>query len=76
MVEGAALEMLYRGNSIVGSNPTLSAIFMLRFRDPSPFSSVSSPPAPFIGPFPADGNLAVLHCALTPVRTWFLFTER
>ena len=27
MVEGAALEMLYRGNSIVGSNPTLSAIF-------------------------------------------------
>ena len=31
MVEGAALEMLYRGNSIVGSNPTLSAIFMLKF---------------------------------------------
>ena len=28
MVEGAALEMLYRGNSIVGSNPTLSAIFL------------------------------------------------
>ena len=27
VVEGAALEMLYRGNSIVGSNPTLSAIF-------------------------------------------------
>ena len=33
MVEGAALEMLYRGNSIVGSNPTLSAIFMPGFRD-------------------------------------------
>lgn len=32
MVEGAALEMLYRGNSIVGSNPTLSAIFILNFR--------------------------------------------
>ena len=31
VVEGAALEMLYRGNSIVGSNPTLSAIFMLKF---------------------------------------------
>ena len=30
MVEGAALEMLYRGNSIVGSNPTLSAIFLPR----------------------------------------------
>ena len=25
MVEGAALEMLYRGNSIEGSNPSLSA---------------------------------------------------
>ena len=37
MVEGAALEMLYRGNSIVGSNPTLSAIFMLKFQDFSPF---------------------------------------
>ena len=33
MVEGAALEMLYRGNSIVGSNPTLSAIFILKFYD-------------------------------------------
>ena len=31
MVEGAALEMLYRGNSIVGSNPTLSAIFLSFF---------------------------------------------
>ena len=31
MVEGAALEMLYRGNSIVGSNPTLSAIFFVFF---------------------------------------------
>ena len=30
VVEGAALEMLYRGNSIVGSNPTLSAIFILK----------------------------------------------
>ena len=30
MVEGAALEMLYRGNSIVGSNPTLSAIFFAK----------------------------------------------
>ena len=43
MVEGAALEMLYRGNSIVGSNPTLSAIFMLKFLDSSPFSSRFSP---------------------------------
>ena len=32
MVEGAALEMLYRGNSIVGSNPTLSAIFFKKLR--------------------------------------------
>ena len=37
MVEGAALEMLYRGNSIVGSNPTLSAIFMLKNGHSSPF---------------------------------------
>ena len=29
MVEGAALEMLCRGNSTVGSNPTLSAIFLI-----------------------------------------------
>ena len=29
MDEGAALEMLCRGNSTVGSNPTLSAIFFL-----------------------------------------------
>ena len=28
MVEGAALEMLCRGNSTVGSNPTLSAILL------------------------------------------------
>ena len=28
VVEGATLEMLYRGNSIAGSNPTLSAIFL------------------------------------------------
>ena len=28
MVEGATLEMLCRGNSTVGSNPTLSAIFL------------------------------------------------
>ena len=27
VVEGAALEMLCRGNPTVGSNPTLSAIF-------------------------------------------------
>ena len=37
MVEGAALEMLYRGNSIVGSNPTLSAIFMPKNGHSSPF---------------------------------------
>ena len=30
MVEGATLEMLCRGNSTVGSNPTLSAIFTLK----------------------------------------------
>ena len=29
MVEDATLEMLCRGNSTVGSNPTLSAIFLL-----------------------------------------------
>ena len=29
MVEGARLERVYRGNSIVGSNPTLSAIAVL-----------------------------------------------
>ena len=32
MVEGAALEMLYRGNSIEGSNPSLSAIPVLTDR--------------------------------------------
>ena len=37
VVEGAALEMLYRGNSIVGSNPTLSAIFMLKNGGFAPF---------------------------------------
>jgi len=30
VVEGAALEMLYRGNSIEGSNPSLSVITGLR----------------------------------------------
>ena len=29
MVEGARLERVYRGNSIVGSNPTFSAIAVL-----------------------------------------------
>ena len=29
VVEGARLERVYRGNSIVGSNPTLSAIAVL-----------------------------------------------
>lgn len=28
MVEGAALEMLYRGNFIEGSNPSLSAKYL------------------------------------------------
>ena len=32
MDEGAALEMLCRGNSTVGSNPTLSAIFFVPSR--------------------------------------------
>ena len=32
MVEGAALEMLYRGTSIEGSNPSLSASPVLRDR--------------------------------------------
>ena len=54
VVEGAALEMLYRGNSIVGSNPTLSAIFILK-RESSRFFPVFS-----IQPFSAS------CCALTP----------
>ena len=29
VVEGARLESVYRGNSIMGSNPILSAIFLL-----------------------------------------------
>ena len=30
VVEGARLESVYRGNSIMGSNPILSAIFLLK----------------------------------------------
>ena len=42
MVEGARLESVYRGNSIVGSNPTLSAItFQLLGSQPEIFFSIS-----------------------------------
>ena len=30
VVEGARLESVYRGNSIMGSNPILSAIYILK----------------------------------------------
>ena len=56
MVEGAALEMLYRGNSIEGSNPSLSVFrrshgtgFLLaqsqisNFNERSPGRDVSNP---------------------------------
>ena len=33
MVEGARLESVYRGNSIEGSNPSLSATFLLEICD-------------------------------------------
>ena len=47
VVEGAALEMLYRGNSIVGSNPTLSAIFTLKFGKFAPFVPIFLDFSPF-----------------------------
>ena len=47
MVEGARLESVYRGNSIVGSNPTLSATLQLTaYRHPSPASGNFVRPAP------------------------------
>ena len=40
MVEGATLEMLCTGNCTVGSNPTSSAIFVLKLRKKVPFGTV------------------------------------
>ena len=41
MVEGARLESVFRGNSNVGSNPTLSAIYF-QHRTESPIKSHSN----------------------------------
>lgn len=38
VVDGARLESVYRGNSIVGSNPTRSAILSFTAIQPSPLN--------------------------------------
>ena len=42
MVEGARLERVYRGNSIVGSNPTFSAIAVLDGELAAPYNLQSA----------------------------------
>ena len=49
MVEGAALEMLYRGNSIEGSNPSLSASPVRKGRIFFAFFEAGKPVAALLG---------------------------
>jgi hypothetical protein len=63
VVEGARLESVFRGNSNVGSNPTLSA------RDPSKrvrsspveepkYKKINNNPSKPVHPFPAEARVA------------------